>query len=517
MTIGAGLSPRLLRAANGEDRPGLRSPMDRVAKCCLAWLNPDQQFLPTGGYEIAHDTGRWWDAMLRFEAATGTRIPEQIERAMIENLRSLTDNSAALLASKLCNPHNLRESLLAYTALVQHRDSDWARQQGRRLIETILELLEADGQLDYEKLAVRTGKPLTKDPLMVQRSPAGEWFNATATTGRALEAVVWFHEATGDPRAMDLAKRLAEVHLRESIDPSGKVRAELLDSVHVGHTHSYCGTLRGLLLHGLASGERKYVDAIAATYCNGLWGTAISHSGWTPHDQGKIRFPNKEGEPIGEHASCGDVAQIGLWLAMRAGKAELLDDVERLVRARLLPSQIVDEKNPRRDGAWGVHSDPFGYGAILDVFAAVLHSLADFHRHIVTTSADGAVSVNLHFDIDTPAATVRSQRNGANATLLVTAKAPREIRIRVPGWAARDSVRLSLDGKPLPLLLDGHYAVIAKSDVFAGSTIALNHDLPERETVEEMPVSHRKFRLTWRGDEVVACEPKVPIYARNKT
>lgn len=30
--------------------------------------------------------------------------------------------------------------------------------------------------------------------------------------------------------------------------------------------------------------------------------------------------------------------------------------------------------------------------------------------------------------------------------------------------------------------------------------------------MEEMPVSHRKFHLTWRGDEVVACEPKVPIY-----
>ena len=71
--------------------------MDRAAKCCLAWLNPDQEYLPTGGYELAHDTGRWWDAMLRFEAATGTRIPEQAETAMMKNLRTLTDNPAALL------------------------------------------------------------------------------------------------------------------------------------------------------------------------------------------------------------------------------------------------------------------------------------------------------------------------------------------------------------------------------------------------------------------------------------
>ena len=62
----------------------LRNAMDRAAKCCLAWLNPDQDFLPTGGYEVAHDTGRWWDAMLRYEAATGEHLPEQAETPMLK-------------------------------------------------------------------------------------------------------------------------------------------------------------------------------------------------------------------------------------------------------------------------------------------------------------------------------------------------------------------------------------------------------------------------------------------------
>lgn len=516
LTIGAGLSPALLRAADTASCSLLRLSMERAAKCCLAWLNPDQQYLPTGGYEVAHDAGRWWDAMLRFEAATGTRIPERAESAMLKNLQALTDNSAALLTSKLCNPHNLRESLLAYTAMVRHRNSDWARQQGRTLIETIQSLIEADGQLNYEKLAQRTGKPLTKDPLMVQRAAAGQWFNTTATTGRAIEAIVWFHEATGDARAMKLARRLAEVHLRQTIAPSGKVRAELLDPNRVGHTHSYCGTLRGLLLYGLASGDRQYVDAVAATYRNGLWGSGISHSGWTPHDQGKIRFPNKEGEPLGEHASCGDVAQIALWLALRAGQADLLDDVERLIRARLLPSQLVGGKDPRRDGAWGVYSHPFGYGAILDVFAAVLHSLADFHQHIVSAVDDGLVSVNLHFDVDTPWVTVRSNRE-ENSTLLVTLKQPRDVRIRVPAWASPESLRLSLDGKPLPLRRDGPFVTVSRSAAGVGSTISLSHDLPRRETSETMPVSQRKFQLSWRGDVVVGCDPKVPIYRETRS
>ena len=483
--------------------------MDRAARCCLAWLNPEQQSLPTGGYEAAHDTGRWWDAMLRYEAATGIRIPERAETAMLQNLRELTDNSAALLTSNFCNPHNLRESLLAYTALVRYRQSDWARAQGRTLVQTVNGLLEEDGQLNYAKLAELTGKPLTDDLLMMARSPAGQWFSAAGSTGRAIEAIVWFHEASGDASALQLSKRLAEVHLRNNIDPSGKIRAELLDPNHVGHTHSYCGTLRGLLLYGLASGEQRYVAAVANTYRNGLRGTSVSHSGWTPHDQGKIRFPDEHGDPVGEHGSCSDVVQLALWLALQAGQTELLDDVERLIRARLLPSQIVDPGNPRSDGAWGAYGHPFGRGAILDVIAAVLHSLTDVYQHIVTTEG-GLLSVNLHFDIETPSVTVRSSRD-AHATLQVTPKESRPLRIRVPVWASRESVTLLLGDRPLPLQWDGNFLVVEK-EVAAGSTITLRHDLPEKQTVEELPVSHRKFQLTWRGDEVVACDPTVPIY-----
>lgn len=506
----------LLFAAELGNGKSLQSSMDRAAKCCLAWLNPEQEWLPTGGYELAHDTGRWWDAMLRYEAVTGTKIPGQAEAAMMKNLRMLTDNPAALLmntarlpgpAEKIkVNPHNLRETMLAYTALVRHRKSDWARKQGHQLVETILSVLEPDGQMDYEKLAMVAGGPLTKDPLMTQRAPAGEWFNATGTTGRAIEAIVWFHEASGDALAMELAKRLAEVHLKQVIDPTGKVRAELHDPSHVGHTHSYCGTLRGLLLYGLASGEKKYVEAVNATYRNGLWGTSISRSGWTPHDQGKIRFPNKEGDPLAEHASCGDVAQIALWLALRAGQTDLLDDVERLIRARLLPSQMVDAKDARKDGAWGVYAHPFGYGAILDVFAAVLHSLADFQEHAITATTEGVVAVNLHFDGETPTARVRVKRD-AKATVIVTPTQKCELRIRVPGWASRESVRLKVADKEVPLRWDGAFLLVTTD-----KAVTLEHDLPRRETVEEMPVSRAKYRLLWRGDEVVGCEPKVPIY-----
>ena len=130
----------------------------------------------------------------------------------------------------------------------------------------------------------------------------------------------------------------------------------------MGHNHSFLGTLRGLLLFGLLTENRKFIDGVGRLYRNGLWGTVATESGWTPHDLGKSRFRNGDGDPVGEHGSCSDLIQLGLWLGLRGNQPEALDDVERLIRARLLPSQILDTSDPRRYGAWGVYGPPYSRG-----------------------------------------------------------------------------------------------------------------------------------------------------------
>ncbi len=499
----------------------IKDSMKRVSKCCLAWLNPEDKMRPTGGYEVAHDTGRWWDAMLRYEAGTGDGIPADVEKAMMENLRVMTDNPAALLMNQSSSPqkevvnlHNIRETMLSYAALVKHRESDWARMQGRKLVSAFASLLKPDGQLDYPRLRTfMDGRAINQDPMMCPEAPDNEWYDSTGTTGRAIEAMLCFAEVTGDEEALKLAKRLAEAHLRMIVDPSGRVRAELLEPNHVGHNHSYCGTLRGLLLYGLTAREQAYVDAVAKTYREGLWGTTISYSGWTPHDLGKLRFPNEDGDPVGEHGSCADVLVLALWLGLRAGQTDLLDDAERLIRARLLPSQVSEPTNPRNDGAWGVYGHPFGYGSILDVFAAVLHALVDVDARTVSALPDGTSSVNLHFTCDTPLATVVATREDS-ARIAVTSKREARLRVRVPQWAPRDSVRIAVGDHPLTPRWDGAYLMLEATEAPVGHTVVVEYGLPEKETVEEMPVSKRKFRLSWRGDEVIGCEPSVPIYSR---
>jgi len=512
-----------VRGAEPEEsvRCRLVEPLARGGNCCLAWLNPEHGFIPTGGYEMAHDSGRWWDAMLRLEAATGFSIPEKLERAMLGNLRRMTGNPDGLLINDgslddipggrpIINPHNFREGIGAFTALVIFRNSDWACRAGRRLLETLDRIFQADGRLDYERLECWGKIPLSTDPSHAQ--PAGTaWFDGTATSGRALESVLRFYQATNDPLAMEVAERIARHHLAKTVNLDGSVREEIIDPSNVGHNHSYLGTLRGLLLYGLWTQERKYVDAVTATYEKTLWEHNVSESGWSPHDLGKTRFPNPQGEPVGEHASCADVVQLALWLALKEGRTEFLDDTERLIRARLLPSQITDHSDSRRYGAWGAYSHPFGQGSIIDVIAHVVHALADVQEHIVTCSTNGAVSVNLHFDAETPLVSVSATR-GKTGRLQVVAKQSRHLRLRVPGWAPRDTLRLWVAGKRLPPDFEGDYLTISAGDLPAGANVELEYDLPGRETVEVMPVTRREFRLTWRGDQVMSCDPKVPIY-----
>jgi hypothetical protein len=90
------------------------------------------------------------------------------------------------------------------------------------------------------------------------------------------------------------------------------------------------------------------------------------------------------------------------------------------------------------------------------------------------------------------------------------------LRIRVPGWANRDAIKLTQMERQMPLEWDGHYLTIPAAMIEPGQAIELEYDLPTSETTEELPVSHRQFHLAWRGDEVSGCTPAVAIYPKGE-
>ena len=88
----------------------------------LGCLCPDRNYLPywhmavdsdqRAEYQFrshcnGHNVGRWWNAMLRLNAATGFAIPEAIGNAMLENTRRMCDNPTGILLDdpRSTDPH----------------------------------------------------------------------------------------------------------------------------------------------------------------------------------------------------------------------------------------------------------------------------------------------------------------------------------------------------------------------------------------------------------------------------
>jgi hypothetical protein len=488
----------------------------------LGILNPEDNYLPYWNLAVtpdckaslarwwpAHNIGRWWDAMLRLEEAIGFEIPKAIETAMVKNTHRFFDNPDHISLNPYRGPsnewsqwdlHSLREGLLGLNSLARWRKDAWAAAMGRRMIESINGKLRDDGTWDLEKFDAcqKRGKAVIHNT------------DPCDTHGRLLEALVWFFETTGDAAALRLADRIARFHFNHTTQADGA----LLPAAKADHTHSYLGTLRGLLLFGRLTGQHRYIDRVAATYRVTV-PRFVHESGYTSH--------NMVQESCGETTSPGDAAQLALWL-YQAGNAEFLDDAERLVRARILPSQIrstpplkpmVDDGTDAHrnlgqriiGGFGGCHAHAHGgKQAVTDVTSADVHTLVDIYKH-VTASAGGSLYVLFHFDYEDTLIKVVSRR-GKIARLSATPKVAANVALRVPRWTPRDSVQVRADDKAYRPVFAGQFVWLGK--VPAGTCIEMEHALPERRTKEKG--LDAEYELFWRGDEVVGVRPNTSFY-----
>jgi hypothetical protein len=208
--------------------------------------------------------------------------------------------------------------------------------------------------------------------------------------------------------------------------------------------------------------------------------------------------------------------------------------VERIVRSRLLPSQIVEPPplRPVRGGdddelrdlsrrmvgaLGGCAGHTWGKSCVTDITAATLQTLTDVYDHIAERTQEG-IWIRLHFNYDGKYVRVRSIR-GDNGRLLLDVPGKESLFVRVPGWVPEDSVKLLVAGKPAPTGRQGAYIVVPGSS--DGLQVELSYALPRRTTTEtsrmqyyHTPERHfapaaepYAYTLHWRGDEVVAASP----------
>lgn len=453
-----------------------------------------------------HNLGRWWDAMLRLENSTGYLISPEIEAKMLENLYRYFNNEDHLCCLPIedlkganfefIDFHSLREGLLALNALVQFRNNSWALDKGHKMLMTIDRILDEECKLIPERLHY----------FQILKEKGGSlWYETTLTqtNGRLIEAIIWFYQNTHDELAIRIAGRLAEYHFENSTKENGEINTILSPN----HTHSYLGTLRGLLLFGIVTNQYKYIERVAKTYevtvCK-----LVKESGFASHDLGK--------DCRGETTSPGDAVQLALWLSY-AGYTQFLDDAERIVRARIVPSQIREstkitpmDEHPLYDynklviGAYGgCHIEAHaGKQSVVDVTAADIHTLCDVYNHIVTEN-DDFIKVLFHLDYEDNQITVRSIREN-NALLHIIVKKSKNILIRLPKFVELSTIILKVNRKQIKVNIIGDF-ILVSADETEEMWIELSYDLPEKITEEE--TDGIIYRIKWKGDDVVGISP----------
>lgn len=275
---------------------------------------------------------------------------------------------------------------------------------------------------------------------------------------------------------------------------------------------------------------------------------------------------DRQGDVIAcETCSLMDYIGIGVTLANN-GHPEYWGGIERLVRNQLAESQAVDnswlvsdpkskdseqfshrEIGERMVGAYAGWSSPTHFLAAREglhwggpelrgktrAFQNCCGGSGTHAYYIAWKSAsrftDGVLSVNMHIDKLLPQAEIRCFQP-YKGLLTVNLTEACDVRIRIPDFASKDEVKVTVNGSPTEFTTSGNF--LRLSGCKANSRIEMTYPLPTKtETVsignkkssekskiwyplmektgskEEGSFNQYTYRVTWKGDTVVKMTP----------
>lgn len=481
----------------------LKQSLEAVASAMPKCLDENDNFLPSAfpHWENAHDSGRWIEAVLMLENCIGFEIPKKLERAMLFNFKALMSNPYGLLINDIelfenkddvrLHYHSIREAFMALYTLVKYRNSKWAVRCGETLADTVdrrfFEKTLTDEEI-REVLGIPEEKPSSDRPI-----DPFEGKDDTQSTGRAIEAMILFYKETGSAKVLAVLEKCVRFHREMNLREDGTAPEWMTCEDHVGHNHSYLGTLRGLVLYGIEFGDRALVESVYKTYKNSIHKYNCSYSGFAPHDLAALCFPDSNGDPLGDLASCADVAYIAYLLASGGGYTELYDDVQRFVRARLFRFQC-DEGD--EFGTWGITGgDLFAFGTTIDVFSLIASTLCKIYADFIKEK-ETEIFIDLCFSKECEAVSVKAYRDGKQH-LDIGMKCGKNLYVRLPAWCSVEALSVSVPYE----IKDGYLFV--SSEYCIGNTVAISYSLPEKITEESTWRSGKKYRIFWLGDDIL--------------
>lgn len=480
---------------------------------CLPFLTFNLTDPPTCAkhdyWSSPHMVGRFLDAL----AVTAELIDLPADEEVVNGLHTLLhrslDNPSGLPFYAIPGPdgkrtadmHNCREVLLGLLGLWQWRGCERSATLARNFVRKIEEVTRKTGTFPAATLG-EGGWVAPK---------SGE---LNMTSGRLIGALVAYYRASKDEMAVDLAKRFAEINIKQTFTSEGE-----LTPAAGTHLHSTEGTMTALLDLGVLLGEQRYFRVAKQLYDNGLkrWRTSY---GWAKESR-------DESAGRGEANNTGDSIEAALILGQNQ-HPQYFREAERFIRNGLLASQIVttdwivpasqpdtdecvfSDIRRRAHGAFAF-TTPNGYHSYnTDLMGGALQSLAQAQRQIVSRDAAG-VHVNMLFSGDSP---------WLNITSSVPQAGRVEIRIRqaTPLYVrlADDIVRsdVSLHVNDNPRRAGWKNSELAVGHLAPADTVVIHFSLPKRRIAEPAP-GYEPSQTDWVGDTVVAMEPrqgKIALY-----
>ena len=323
-----------------------------------------------------------------------------------------------------------------------------------------------------------------------------------------------YYEETLDEKTISFAEKLVNYFVYHShvINENGSFNGYL-------HSGGIIPTAVGVLRYGIATNNVELISW-AKRVCD--WTLTQSSSfGWVPD--------GTESETC-ETCCITDMIHFMVKLA-ELGHHEYWGIIEKFTRNQLLENQIRDvdriitpdaqarsttDVAPKLLGSFDCGSYPnrllgFPGGVEGCCVGAGVRALFLVWDRIVTRDSSG-VYVNFNFSRSTEWVNVTSYHPYEGKITVDVHNAP-TLFIRVPEWASRDKIRITVDDAVRSPAWHGSF--LRLDNLSAGQTVNVQHPLRLQES-EEI-IAKQRYNLQWKGDTVIEISPKgekYPIFQR---
>lgn len=478
----------------------------------------DEQFGNWNKYatmELSHMPGRWLDALLSAEAATGIHP----EPSVIERLRHIAYSAMdtfdigmplgmddeTLEINKEIHLHNMREQMHALHALYRYRGDKNALVMAEKLIDTVNKYFDFEKcELRYREFHKDTGGNFSQYAIEKPQ----EMF--AYTFGRLIGPVVKIYQASGSEKALDLAIKLKNTCFQYVLNEKGDYDSKIFGI----HSHSVTSMLSSLALLGEALADMEILERVKNFMENGLNHIALDF-GWSIENFGRDDI-------LGEINNSGDLVEACLVLG-KAGFTEYFARAERILRGHILPAQLLDthfienRTDPEDDatyrlaersiGAFGAPS-PYGHetsvgesiGFNWDITAGGVSSLSFAYARRVT-KCQAMLSIDLLFDYEDSNVVVKNPYDNHD-TVRIDIKNSVSLRVRIPSNS--DTTSLTVSGADSGFAISGNYIYLY--GLQGGQTIEIHFNMKNTEVV--YPFRSKRFKFRWHGEEVIGADSK---------